>query len=82
MKPECKLVGEDGNVFNLAGKVSKTLKRAKPNEERCNDCHHKFKCYTERNKVCYLIEEFQTRLSECGSYDEALVLMHDYVEIV
>ena len=25
-KPECKLIGEDGNVFNIIGRVSKTLK--------------------------------------------------------
>jgi len=25
-KPICKLIGEDGNVFNLLGKVSKVLK--------------------------------------------------------
>ena len=28
MKPKCKLIGEDGNVFNLMGIVSKTLKEA------------------------------------------------------
>lgn len=27
-KPICKLIGEDGNVFNIIGIVSKTLKRA------------------------------------------------------
>jgi hypothetical protein len=27
-KPKCKLVGEDGNIFNLIGIASKTLKRA------------------------------------------------------
>ena len=27
-KPVCKLVGTDGNVFSIIGKVSKTLKRA------------------------------------------------------
>lgn len=27
-KPECKLVGEDGNVFNIIGRVSKCLKSA------------------------------------------------------
>ena len=25
-KPTCKLVGEDGNVFNIIGRVSKALK--------------------------------------------------------
>jgi hypothetical protein len=28
MKPICKLTGEDSNVFNIIGKVSKTLKQA------------------------------------------------------
>ncbi len=28
MKPECKLIGEDGNVFNIIGQVSKVLKEA------------------------------------------------------
>lgn len=26
MKPKCKLIGEDGNIFNLLGIASKTLK--------------------------------------------------------
>lgn len=28
MKPKCKLVGEDGNIFNLMGIASRTLKKA------------------------------------------------------
>jgi hypothetical protein len=28
MKPKCKLIGEDGNIFNLLGIASKTLKEA------------------------------------------------------
>ena len=28
MKPKCKLIGEDGNIFNLMGIVSKSLKEA------------------------------------------------------
>jgi len=27
-KPKCKLIGQDGNVFNIIGIVAKTLKRA------------------------------------------------------
>lgn len=27
-KPACKLLGEDGNVFNIIGRVSNSLKRA------------------------------------------------------
>ena len=81
MKPECKLIGDDGNVFVLAGKVSKTLKRTERSEERCEECHLKFRCYTERSKICYLVGEFQTRLQECKNYDEALQLMMEYVEV-
>ncbi|NLC02725.1 MAG: hypothetical protein GX787_00410 [Tissierellia bacterium] len=29
MKPKCKLIGEDGNIFNLMAIASKTLKEAK-----------------------------------------------------
>lgn len=28
-KPECKMIGEDSNVFNLIGITKKTLRRAK-----------------------------------------------------
>ena len=27
LKPPCKLIGEDGNVFNIIGKVCSTLKQ-------------------------------------------------------
>jgi len=33
MKPKCRLVGEDGNIFNLMGLASKALKRAGLNDE-------------------------------------------------
>ena len=32
-KPRCKLVGENGNIFNLMGIASRTLKKAGLNEE-------------------------------------------------
>ena len=32
-KPVCKLIGKDGNIFNLMGIASKTLKEAGMNEE-------------------------------------------------
>ena len=32
-KPKCKLIGEDGNIFNLMGIASRTLKRAGLREE-------------------------------------------------
>lgn len=28
MKPKCKLIGQDGNIFNLLGIASKTLKES------------------------------------------------------
>lgn len=33
MKPKCKLIGADGNIFNLMGIASKTLKRADLKDE-------------------------------------------------
>lgn len=32
-KPRCKLIGEDGNIFNLVGIASRTLKRAGLHDE-------------------------------------------------
>ncbi len=32
-KPKCKLIGEDGNIFNLIGIASRTLRRAGLEEE-------------------------------------------------
>ena len=58
-KPECKLIGTDGNVFAIIGKVSKTLKRAGQQEQAT---------------------EFTDKAMKCGSYDEVLQLLHDYVE--
>ena len=59
-KPKCKLVGTDGNVFSLAGRVGAVLK-----------------------KTGHLLEaeEFYKRLPQCKSYDEALQLMMEYVEV-
>ena len=59
-KPKCKLAGTDGNVFALAGQVSRALKRAGQPEQA---------------------KDFQGKLFKCGSYDEALQLMMEYVEV-
>lgn len=32
-KPKCKLIGEDGNIFNLMAIASRTLKKAKQGKE-------------------------------------------------
>lgn len=59
-KPRCKLIGTDGNVFALAGRVSRTLKKAGMVEKA---------------------KEFTEKLKQCRSYDDALMLMDEYVEI-
>jgi hypothetical protein len=58
-KPECELVGTDGNVFAIIGQVSKALKRD-----------------GQRDRA----KEWSERAMKCGSYDEVLQLLHDYVE--
>lgn len=60
-KPECALIGEDGNIFNLVSKAKKTLKRDKQFENA---------------------EELQNRVLASESYDEAIQIIMDYVEIV
>ncbi len=60
-KPECKLVGENGNIFNLMGVASRTLKNAGQVENAKEMC----------NKIT----------SQAKSYEEALVLISEYVEI-
>lgn len=59
-KPKCTLIGTDGNVFALAGRVGRALKQAGLNDKA---------------------KEFYSKVMQCGSYDEALRLMDEYVEI-
>ena len=59
-KPICKLVGKDGNVFNLIGLASRTLKKAGMGKEA-----------SEMTKKCF----------GAGSYDEALAIISEYVDI-
>ena len=61
MKPKCKLIGKDGNVFNLLGIVSRTLRDHRMNKE-ANECVDRV-------------------LNSAQSYDEALCIMMDYVEV-
>lgn len=58
--PKCKLIGADGNVFNLIGKASKALKKAGHIKEA---------------------KELSEKVFSCGSYDEALNLISEYVEV-
>lgn len=60
-KPECKLIGEDGNIFNLVGIASRTLRRNGKSAEAKEMC---------------------SRICSSKSYDEALTIISEYVEIV
>ena len=61
MKLKCKLIGEDGNIFNLMGIVSRTLKEAGEPEKA---------------------EEMIRRItSDAKSYDEALAMLMEYVDV-
>lgn len=59
-KPIVKLVGTNGNVFALSGRVRQALNDAGMVTEAV---------------------EFSSRLFKCSSYDEALQLMMEYVEV-
>ena len=59
-KPDCKLIGEDGNVFNLMGLAAKTLRQSGMSAEAT---------------------EMTERITGCGSYDEALGIIGEYVNI-
>ena len=60
MKPRCKLIGENGNIFNLMAIASRVL--------RDNGRHAE-------------AEEMNARIVACDSYDEALRIIGEYVEI-
>lgn len=59
-KPRCALIGQDGNIFNLVGIASRTLKRNGMQEES---------------------KEMSNRVFKSHSYDEALCIIGEYVEI-
>lgn len=59
-KPDCKLIGEDGNIFNLIGIAARTLRRNNMSEQA--------------NEMC-------ARINASGSYDEALDIIGEYVNI-
>lgn len=60
-KIKVKLIGEDGNIFNLLSIVSRKLERNGQRDEA---------------------EEMRERVFESNSYDEALMIISDYVEII
>lgn len=59
-KPDCELIGQDGNIFNLMGIASRTLRRNGMAEEATEMC---------------------ARIRESGSYDAALCIIGEYVNI-
>lgn len=59
-KPDCELIGQDGNIFNLMGIASRTLRRNGMAEEATEMC---------------------TRITKSGSYDAALCIIGEYVNI-
>ena len=60
MKPDCPLIGEDGNIFRIMGIASEIL-REKGMQEQA--------------------EEMRSRILQCQSYDSALSIIGDYVNI-
>lgn len=60
VKPDCPLIGEDGNIFNLIGKASQTLRENGMQEQA---------------------DEMRNRIFQCQSYDSALSIIGDYVNI-
>lgn len=59
-KPDCPLIGQDGNIFNLMGIASRTLKQSGMADEA---------------------KAMQERITVSGSYDEALHIIGEYVNI-
>lgn len=59
-KPDCKLIGEDGNIFNLMGIASRTLRR---------------------NGMAEQAVEMRDRIRASDSYDKALCIIGEYVNI-
>lgn len=61
IKPKCKLIGTDGNVFALIGKASTALKDTGLKDEA---------------------KEMTNKVFACGSYNEALQIIMNYVEVI
>ena len=59
-KPVVKLIGEDGNIFNLVGIACKALRNAG--------------LYAEE-------KELRSRIWSAASYDDAICLIMEYVEV-
>lgn len=62
IKPDCALIGENGNIFNLMGIASRTLRRNGMEDQA--------------SEMCERIVG-----GECDSYDKALGVIGEYVNI-
>lgn len=60
-KPDCALIGQDGNIFNLMGIASRTLKDSGFGGQA---------------------KEMRGRITSSGSYEEALGIIGEYVNII
>ena len=60
IKPDCPLIGEDGNIFRIMGIASEALRENGMQEQA---------------------EEMRGRIFQCQSYDSALSIIGDYVNI-
>jgi hypothetical protein len=60
LKPICKLIGEDGNIFSILGRVSRALKDNGQDEK---------------------VKEVNSRVMCSCSYEEALKIIMEYVEV-
>ena len=63
-KPKCKLIGENGNIFNLVAIAGRTLSSSDKENGRAK------------------AEEMRIRVMSSNSYEEALCIIADYVDIV
>lgn len=60
-KPRCKLIGENGNIYNLMSIAMKTLR--------------------EHNQSEQADELFERITKTAENYDQALVIIMDYVDV-
>ncbi len=65
MKPECQLIGKNGNVFNLIGIVRATLRESGLYKE-----------------LEMFNEELKDLQENGGRYDDVLMLIMKYVDVV
>lgn len=59
-KPDCQLIGQNGNIFNLMGIAARTLRE---------------------NDMADQAKEMLDKVTSSGSYEEALMVIGDYVNI-